>query len=76
MQSSEGVYKLIKINEKRFIINGVIYKNVSALHSKSEKKPILWNEHFMKIAKVGSDRKFRTQRSSQHRQKMLFIIYK
>ena len=50
MQSSERVYKLIKINEKRFKINGVIYKNVSDLHSKSENIPILWNEHFMKIA--------------------------
>ena len=70
------MYILIKINEKRFIINKVLYKNQLDLLLKSEEIPILWNIHFMKIANDGSDRNIRTKRSNQHRQETQFIINK
>ena len=45
MQSSQGLYKLIKIIERKLIINGLIYKNNLNLYLKSEKISILGKKH-------------------------------
>ena len=50
MQSTEGLCKLIRIIEKKLIINGVIYKNVLDLSLRSEIIPILWKKYLMKFA--------------------------
>ena len=74
-QLSEGMYKLIKINEIKIIKNGVIYKNVLDLYLKSESIPILWKNHIMKIANERGDRHVRTKRSNQHCREVHFFLY-
>ena len=45
MQSSEGMKKLIRIIERKIIINGVVYKSVLNLQLKSKSIP----KYFMEI---------------------------
>ena len=72
MQSFKGLNKLIRTIELKYTINGVVYKKILDLYLKSEKKPILWKQHIMKIANDRDDRYNRPKRSNQHCREMHF----
>ena len=59
MQSSKGVYKIIRALDLIIIIQGIIYKNVENVYLRCNNIPILWRKVYLKFA---NDREFVSNR--------------